>query len=520
MKASAPLTGTAIFRVVVAILSLAAIAISVFALWRAGEGVVVRTAAVGETPVKVYRPASASADVGEAPPVVVIAHGFAGSKRLMAPFATAIARNGYVAVTFEFLGHGAHPQSLTGDLLAVEGATQALLEQTKDVAAFAAELEGAGEGRALLGHSMASDIVVRAADDLEGVDATIAVSMFSPAVTAETPKNLLVIVGAWERSLVEEALRVTSLAIAPDTAEAEVTYGAFQDGTARRVTLSPSTEHIAVLYSPHSLREVVAWLDSTFSVSRGAPADVHARLPWIGLLVLGIVALAYPLSRLLPVVAVPPVGGGLSWRRVWPILLVPAVATPLLLKVLPTDFMPILVGDYLAAHFFTYGALTALLSAVLAPRQAASRVGRLALVLATVAVTAYALITLGLTIGLTITWFQPIPARAPLLALLFIGTLSYFLTEDWVTRGPHSARLGGLVARVLFLLSLAAAVALDLERLFFLIILVPVIVLFFVIFALFGRWSYRRTGHPLPGAFAAATVFAWAIGVTFPMLAG
>ncbi|MEM8853927.1 MAG: alpha/beta hydrolase [Pseudomonadota bacterium] len=519
---SAPNSGTAtsVLRLGVAILSLAAIAVSVFALWRAGEGVVVVTEMVGETPVKVYRPATPSADVGARPPVVVIAHGFAGSKRLMAPFATAIARNGYMAVTFEFLGHGAHPQPLTGNLLAVEGATQALLEQTKDVAAFAEGLDGAGEGRALLGHSMASDIIVRAAGDLDGVDATIAVSMFSPAVTAETPRNLLVIVGAWERSLVEEALRVTSLSIAPDTAAAEVTYGAFDGGTARRVTLSPSTEHIAVLYSPHSLREAVAWLDNTFAVERSGAVEAHARLPWIGLLVLGIVALAYPLSRLLPVVAEPPVGGGQSWRRVWPILVVPAVATPLLLRVLPTDFMPILVGDYLAAHFFTYGALTALLSAVLTPRQASSRVGVAPLFVSTVAVTGYALIALGLTIGLTITWFQPIPARAPLLALLFIGTLAYFLTEDWVTRGPQSARLSGLAARALFLLSLAAAVALDLERLFFLIILVPVIVLFFVIFALFGRWSYRRTGHPLPGAFAAATVFAWAIGVTFPMLAG
>ena len=70
------------------------------------------------------------------------------------------------------------------------------------------------------------------------------------------------------------------------------------------------------------------------------------------------------------------------------------------------------------------------------------------------------------------------------------------------------------------MVSLAIAVALDFERLFFLIIIVPVIALFFVIYGLFSRWSFRRTGHPVPGAVATAVAFAWGITVTFPMLAG
>jgi Na+/H+-translocating membrane pyrophosphatase len=38
--------------------------------------------------------------------------------------------------------------------------------------------------------------------------------------------------------------------------------------------------------------------------------------------------------------------------------LAPAVFTPLLLWKLPTDFLPLLLGDYLALHFALYGALT------------------------------------------------------------------------------------------------------------------------------------------------------------------
>ena len=71
-----------------------------------------------------------------------------------------------------------------------------------------------------------------------------------------------------------------------------------------------------------------------------------------------------------------------------------------------------------------------------------------------------------------------------------------------------------------FIVSLAIAVALDFERLFFLLIIVPLIVVFFVIYGLISDWVDRRTRHPLVAGIATAIAFAWAIGVTFPLLAG
>ena len=60
--------------------------------------------------------------------------------------------------------------------------------------------------------------------------------------------------------------------------------------------------------------------------------------------------------------------------------------------------------------------------------------------------------------------------------------------------------------------------ALDFERLFFLLIILPIVVIFFAIFGLLGWWVERRTRHPLPGTVMAGFAFAWALGVTFPML--
>jgi hypothetical protein len=132
----------------------------------------------------------------------------------------------------------------------------------------------------------------------------------------------------------------------------------------------------------------------------------------------------------------------------------------------------------------------------------------------------YGALGLGWTIDTYVTSFVPVGARVALLLAMLAGTLSYFLTDEWLTRGHGAASGAYAVAKVAFVLSLALAVAIDFQRLFFLVIIVPIIAIVFVIYGLFSRWSYRRTGHPLVAGTASAIAFAWAIAVTFPMIAG
>ena len=96
--------------------------------------------------------------------------------------------------------------------------------------------------------------------------------------------------------------------------------------------------------------------------------------------------------------------------------------------------------------------------------------------------------------------------------------MPYFIADEWLTRGAHARRGAYALTKFCFLLSLALAVALNPMKLFFLVIIVPAILLLFLAFGLISRWSYRATHHPLPGALANAAVFAWAIAVTFPMI--
>lgn len=503
-------------RWMVAIPALVAIAVALWHLHGTAAGLDVEALSIDGTPATIFRAASAQPG-----PVVVIAHGFAGSQQLMLPFGTTLARAGYVAVTFDFPGHGRNPTPLTGSVTREDGATRTLVEATTRVID---RVRGFGDGRlAVLGHSMASDVIVRVAQARPDVAATIAVSMFSPAVTRDSPRNLLVIVGGWEGRLRREALRAVGLASAPEEPREGITYGDLAAGTARRAAISEGVEHVGVLYARTSLDEALAWLDATFARPAHDPHRIDAYGPWILILLGGIVALAWPASSLLPVVSPVPVGAGLGWRRLWGAVVIPAIATPLVLRVLPTHVLPVLVADYLAAHFAMYGLLTAAclwwLRREAAPAAASSRRSE-ALAAGAVAVTLYGLAGFVLPIDAYVTSFVPSPNRLILVAAMLAGTLSYFLADEWLTRGTGAGRGAYAASKLAFLLSLALAVGLDFKRLFFLVIIVPVIVLFFLVYGAFSAWSYRRTGHPHVAGIANAIAFAWAIGVTFPLLAG
>ena len=173
-------------RWLVAALAIAAIAVSVLQLQRAERGLVITDATVGETPIRIFRP-----EAGGKAPVVVIAHGFAGSQQLMQPFALTLAKNGYIAVTFDFTGHGRNPVPMKGDIDEPTKITGVLVAETGRVADYAKTLPESDGRIAVLGHSMASDIVIRYAQAHPEVEATVAVSVFSPAATGTSPRNLL-----------------------------------------------------------------------------------------------------------------------------------------------------------------------------------------------------------------------------------------------------------------------------------------------------------------------------------------
>jgi pimeloyl-ACP methyl ester carboxylesterase len=500
-------------RIALAALSLAAIVAGLVHLLGAERGIGITKLRFGDIPLTLYRPLTPAAPA----PVVVVAHGFAGSQQLMQAFALRFAQRGYQVVTFDFDGHGRHPVPLRFDPKDPEASATALSATLDQVVTFARTLSG-GDGRlALLGHSMATAIILRHATAHPDVAATIAVSLVSDA--AELPHNFLVIDGALEfEKLKAEGLRTLAAGLGGEAQEG-VTYGKFADGSARRMGLAPSVEHIGVLFSRDSLEEAADWLDRSFARPEAPPINEQRGL-WLAVYFLGLIGLALPLSALLPRVVSKPQGAGLDWRRLLALGLLPAIATPLLLRPLPTGFLPLLLGDYLAVHFGLYGLLT-MAGLVSVGRQMPGVPEAFSwsrFTFATLAVTLYSLAIVGLSIDRFLFAFLPIAARAPLIPVLFCGTAIYFLADEWLTRGPGATPAAYAVTKLCFLASLALAVAIQPARLFFLVIIIPAILIFFLVFGCFSQWAYRRTGTPLVGACANAISFAWALAVTFPIV--
>ena len=485
------------------IAALAGLALCLAGIWQleaARAGLTITRLQAGTTPLTVYRRDGAAAS-----PVVVIAHGFAGSRQFMEAYALTLAHAGYVAVAFDFEGHGRNPTPMSGDVTRVDGTTSKLMSEIGRVTDVALSLPGADGRVALLGHSMASDIIVRQASADPRIGATVAISMFSEAVTASAPRNLLIIAGEWEASLRQDGLRNLKLAD-PDAQEGD-TVGDPAGAGGRRAVVAPGVEHVSVLYSSAALHEARDWLDRVFGRTSSGP--VTATGGSIALLLTGLVLLAWPLAALLPKGDAAPLVVPL--RSLAIATLVPAVVTPIALRFVDTRFLPVLVADYLAAHLLVYGALSLALL-----RLQGVRFGRIAW-LGALTLAAYGIVGFGTALDRYVASFMPIAARLPIIAAIAVGAVPYMLADSIANQGGHAALWRTLWIRAAFLASLGGAVALDVRRLFFLLIIIPVIVLFFIVFGVIGGCVGRRTGSPLAEGIGLGLILAWALGVTCPM---
>lgn len=244
-------------------------------VWGATRGLSVRQWQQDGVPLRLVAPVDAAADA----PAVLIAHGFSGSQQIMLGYAYALAHAGYTALLWDSAGHGAHATPLDAErrLLAANQATayNALLAQP-----------GVDPQRiALLGHSMGTGIVLRAAlQHPERYRAVVAVSPTSANLVqamneeagaeryqATAVPNLLLMAGAWEGQFGANAQ--TWLAASGGANDD------FASGRARRSLTIPNVEHITILFAPLSHAAAVEWLDAVFGRST-ASAYTDRRMVW------------------------------------------------------------------------------------------------------------------------------------------------------------------------------------------------------------------------------------------------
>lgn len=544
--------------VILAALATALAILSIFNLVRAGDGVTREMRDVSGVPMEIFLPQTPTSNL----PTVLVVHGFSGNRQLMYGFGYTLAKNGYAAALIDFAGHGASldrlPESFAGDAQYDKLAS--------NIDAALTYLRGQpfvdSSRLAILGHSMGASAVTRYGSADDDVPLTIALSLgnFGRQLPSDParPRNLLILVGANEfRGFIEGSAAALTAAY-PD-GQAGATYGDFAKGTARRWVYVPGVEHISILFSHDAYREIVRWLDQAFGV---APADrplsFDSRIGWVLTLYLAAAIGFYPLATILFATRNVPVAESiegteektnLSVHSVvrnapgWFVILtslIAAVVAPILLRlgVVPFEWMPLTVGNYVGIYFLIYGLIVGLAYWLLQRRgapdvqtvqtsatstlsivNASSTNDTPRLVLGALALSAYALLTFGLTAHLTWNNFALVGDRAWIAVVLFVCCLAFFLADEFMVARLSRRTRAGLYAltKLVVVVSLIASVGL-LGAPGFLLLLIPVMIVLFVWHGLYSHWLFGLARRPWVAAVLNAAVFAWAISATFAIV--
>jgi len=449
------------------------------------DGGVVRVArTVDGLPVELARPAGADGPL----PAVVIAHGYAGSARLMRGFSDTLVRRGYVVALLDFTGHGADPHRLPASGTA--GAWDAVLQRDLGKAVgLVRSLPMVDPQRvALVGHSMGAGAVATFAGHDPSIRATVAISLGIEGFG--TPRDLLVIYGGLEFPGFRTAAR-----------------DALDSGAARRVVEVPGVEHISVLFSGRTHRETGDWLDAALGGGGdGAAVRPRDRLVPGALLLLGaVLGLLLPARLLRPVAAaaVPAAAadGPAAWW--WTVVAMPVAVLGGRLF----GWLPLAVGNYAAGYFLLIGVVLLAARRARPPLVAASRWWPLLLV--------YAVAAVAVPIHLALTHAVPVGDRWWLLPVVTLCCAVFLF-------GAETAS-GGRIGRHALMLALAAgglmAAAMVGVAPGFVVLVVPLLV---VLLAWQAAWAavLRRRGAPAwLIAVLGAVVLAWPLATALPVAA-
>jgi pimeloyl-ACP methyl ester carboxylesterase len=457
-------------------------------------------------------------------PVVVLAHGFSGSKQMMSSLARRIARAGYAVVAFDFRGHGSNRQPFER---ALGGASDALAADV-DAAVLFARTESRFDGTrvALAGHSMGAAAVLAYATREPNVAAVIAISGVGALAGPYPPPNALLLWGSRELGSLRERGRATAAKLAGvEQVVLDRDYGDPERGTAVRASELDGLDHLTILWSGDTAARIVGWLERTLGPGEHPAAEGFASDGRFGPALLGLLAWLVLALRMIEWIAplVPRTPLPETTRPLGRIGLVALALVAGALLVAGADpradgsalsFVPVLVGRDLAALFLASGVL---LSLALARRGAlpftALRAPRTWL--AALAIAGFAYASLGaFSQPVTDLWLAPHRALAALTCAT--AALPFFASTEWLLRGPGRIGVWLPIAGKLVTLAVIATAA-TMGVLSFLILLgIGAFILSFALLEVLAWRLSRAAPNPWVPALVQSLWAGWTLAATFP----
>ncbi len=516
----------------------------------------------GFSPVPVLRftPAGTALNI-----VAVIAHGYSADKELMSAFAVDLAKQGIVAYTFDFPGHGA--SSVPYGTANGKGVVKQLTTTLSQVVDYAVAHGPAPNTRVvLLGYSLGtipvSDYALQH-PHMTNLAATVLVAgIVGDHPTRSDPHNLLVLTGQFDLPGINDtaqSLMAYGCGVAPGTITDTYQCGSLPGAERRRLVL-PGLDHISIVTAESTHSATIDWLRTTVDARIGAtPISADDRLHWLLLAFLSAACALLPLLSLgsyafgltpsqEPITAedaevhvsssTPLETQAVRWAALGACFVALAGAVILLRLYLPTDFwspesfpfafLGQMVSADVAIYFLLAGLLLlALLGGLPALRRAAAWPKRYAILAQVVLALALALFLYVTNGALSSFAWESIllgPARLWRAAVYAVMLLPFLLGMRAAMIAFARDRLGvatavDLSVTVAILGALGASIALNFARLSYLGILLPIIALAMLAFVPIAIWALRVIARPtLLLALLQALLLGWALAATLPLI--
>jgi len=192
-------------------------------------------------------------------PTLMLWHGVSCTKEMMEPLAIELARQGVMVLTFDGGGFGESykreydEQENLADARAIAAYVYAHPER------FDATRIGVG------GHSMGGATALFLANGDSRIKTAILLGMGAD-INRVLPPNLLMGTGLYEQFYTPEVMRSMLQQGTGEAAKEFQFYGNLTKGTARKLIISPTSDHLIEPVDPTLIRETVAWTRQVFDI--------------------------------------------------------------------------------------------------------------------------------------------------------------------------------------------------------------------------------------------------------------
>ena len=456
--------------------------------------------------------------VGERPPAVVLIHGFMADRKLMSVLARRLAENGYAVLAIDVNGHGENSNPFGGGV----GDAGSLREDVKQAVDYLRSNPFVDGSRiAVMGHSMGAGAALDYATHDPNLKGAVMISggwQLGP----QRPKNALFIYAERDPDMIQDASPALAAHVA-DVAQIELgkTYGEFAQGSAVEAIRVPGVDHVTIVYSAAAATTIVRWLDSTFGITRtGAIEVADGRLGATGLALLVFVIALVPMGRVCGSMVADWAGerpGPSGWIGLL-ILGGALIASMPLAGADPASFVPVVVGDIQLSWFGVAGLIIVVVLA-LSHRLDWYRIreGAGAAILAAAGGFAVAYVC---QVAMSVAFHHQSmsPERLMVMAMASVLLFPFWMGFELLVRrgGPVISTVWAVLGRILIVVLMAAGVSLGLLP-FFLMLILPIIVLNFVMIEIFAASAYSASRNLTLIAVFETLWFAWLIAAASPI---